>query len=189
MQKLILGLVIFLGAHSIRIFAPGLRDRMVARIGAGPWKIVFSVVSLIGFVLLVGGYAQSRLEPVVLYNPPYWLRHVTALLMLPVFPLLVAAYLPGRIKAAVKHPMLVATKTWAVAHLLSNGMLADVLLFGGFLVWAVLDRISVGKRPQETAIPIGPLRNDVIAVVVGLVLYAVFVMWAHRFLFGVAPFG
>lgn len=190
MQKLVLGLAIFLGVHSIRIFAPGLRDRMVARMGAVPWKIVYSVVSLLGFAMIVGGYAQTRLEPVLLYNPPLWLRHVAALVMLPVFPLLVAAYLPGRIKAAVKHPMLAATKAWAVAHLLSNGMLADVLLFGGFLAWAVLDRISAGKRPvSAVATPTGPLRNDIIAVVVGLVLYVVFVKWAHVRLIGVPPFG
>jgi uncharacterized membrane protein len=189
MQKLVLGLVIFLGVHSIRIFAPGLRERMVARMGLVPWKMAFSVVSLLGFVLIVGGYAQSRLEPVLLYNPPLWLRHVAALVMLPVFPLLVAAYLPGRIKATVKHPMLAATKAWAVAHLLANGMLADVLLFGGFLGWAVLDRISAGKRPQADAPVTGPVRNDVIAVVVGLAIYVVFVMWAHKLLIGVPPFG
>lgn len=190
MQKLVLGLLIFLGVHSIRILLPGLRDRMVARMGAVPWKIVYSVASLIGFVLIVGGYAQARLEPVLLYNPPLWLRHVAALVMLPVFPLLMAAYLPGRIKAAVKHPMLTATKAWAVAHLLSNGMLADVLLFGGFLAWAVFDRISVGKRPSTAVAPsTGPLRNDVIAIVVGLVLYVVFVKWAHLRLIGIPPFG
>lgn len=189
MQKLVLGLVIFLGAHSIRIFVPGLRDRMVERMGLVPWKIVFSVVSLLGFVLIVGGYAQSRLEPVLIYNPPLWLRHVAALVMLPVFPLLVASYRPGRIKATVKHPMLAATKAWAVAHLLANGMLADILLFGGFLGWAVLDRISVGKRPQVDAPATGPLRNDIVAVVVGLAIYVVFVMWAHKLLIGVPPFG
>jgi uncharacterized membrane protein len=190
MQKLVLGLVIFLGVHSIRILAPDLRDRMVASMGASPWKIVYSLASLVGFALIVGGYAQARLEPVLLYNPPLWLRHVAALIMLPVFPLLVAAYLPGRIKTAVKHPMLVATKAWAVAHLLVNGMLADVLLFGGFLAWAVLDRISVGKRPQSAvAKPTATWRNDIIAVVVGLVLYVFFVKWAHMHLIGVAPFG
>jgi len=107
------------------------------------------------------------------------------LLMLPVFPLLLAAYLPGRIKAAVKHPMLTATKAWALAHLLANGMLADVLLFGGFLAWAVLDRISAGKRPQPVTSAPASVRNDVIAVVVGLALYAVFAMWAHPRLIGV----
>lgn len=189
MQKLVLGLVIFLGTHSLRIFAPGVREAMVARMGPGPWKMAYSVVSLFGFVLIVGGYAQARLEPVLIYNPPLWLRHVAALVMLPVFPLLLASYLPGRIKSTVKHPMLAATKAWAVAHLLANGMLADILLFGGFLGWAVLDRISVGKRPQIDAPATGPLRNDIIAVVVGLAIYVVFVVWAHKLLIGVPPFG
>jgi uncharacterized membrane protein len=180
MLKLVLGLVIFLGVHSIRIVAPGWRDRMIARLGVGGWKGLYSIASIAGFVLIVGGYAAARLEPVVLYNPPFWLRHLMMLLMLPVFPLLVAAYLPGRIKAAVKHPMLTATKAWALSHLLVNGMLADVLLFGGFLAWAVIDRISAGKRPQ----PAAPTRQpsivyDVIAVVLGLVLYVAFAFWAH----------
>lgn len=186
MTKLIAGLVIFLGVHSIRIFAPAWRDRMVERVGLNSWKIRYSLVSLAGFVLIVIGYGAARLEPVVLYNPPFWLRHVAALLMLVAFPVLVSAYFPGRIKAAVKHPMLVATKTWAVAHLLANGMLADMLLFGGFLAWAVLDRIAVGKRGEPAPVA-GPIRNDVIAVVVGVALYVVFVFWAHRWLFGVPP--
>jgi len=180
MLKLVAGLVIFLGVHSIRIVAPGWRDRMIARLGEVPWKLVYSLAALAGFVLIVGGYAAARLEPVVLYNPPFWLRHVMMLLMLPVFPLLVAAYLPGRIKAAVKHPMLTATKAWALSHLLVNGMLADVLLFGGFLAWAVIDRISAGKRPQPAPPKTPPsIVNDVVAVVVGLVLYVAFAFWAH----------
>ncbi|MCU0812698.1 MAG: NnrU family protein, partial [Thiobacillaceae bacterium] len=147
MFKLIAGLVIFFGVHSISIVARDWRERTVARIGPAAWKALYSVASLVGFLLIVGGYAQARLDPVILYQPPIWARHLAALLMLPVFPLLLATYLPGRIKAAVKHPMLAATKAWAVAHLLANGMLADVLLFGGFLAWAVIDRISAGKRP------------------------------------------
>jgi uncharacterized membrane protein len=186
MTKLIAGLVIFLGVHSIRIFAPAWRDRMVARLGLNTWKMIYSVASLAGFVLIVIGYGAARLEPVVLYQPPFWLRHVAALLMLLAFPVLVSAYFPGRIKAAVKHPMLVATKTWAVAHLLANGTLADVLLFGGFLAWAVIDRIAVGKRGEPAPVA-GPIRNDVIAVVLGTLLYVVFVFWAHRWLFGVQP--
>jgi len=188
MLKLVAGLVIFLGMHSISIFARGWREQMVARLGTFGWKAVYSIVSLVGFLLIVGGYGQARLDPVLLYQPPFWLRHVTALLMLPVFPLLFAAYLPGRIKAAVGHPMLTATKAWALAHLLSNGTVADVLLFGGFLAWAVLDRISAGKRPQPTprSGPL-PIRNDVIAVVGGLVVYVVFVKWAHLHLFGLPP--
>jgi len=188
MFKLVAGLVIFLGVHSISIVARDWRERTVARIGPAAWKVLYSVASLVGFLLIVGGYAQARLDPVILYQPPVGLRHLTALLMLPVFPLLLATYLPGRIKGAVKHPMLTATKAWALSHLLANGMLADVLLFGGFLAWAVIDRISAGKRPQ-TVVRGAPLsiRNDVIAVVGGLLIYAVFIGWAHVRLFGVAP--
>lgn len=188
MLRLIVGLAIFFGVHSIAIYAGGWRARAVSRIGLQPWKIIYSVGSIVGFVLIVGGYAQARLDPVVLYQPPFWMRHLTALLMLPVFPLLFAAYLPGRIKATVKHPMLAATKAWAAAHLLANGTLADVLLFGGFLAWAVFDRISVGRRPQPAAVATsGPLRNDVIAVIAGLAVYVFFVAWAHLRLFGVPP--
>jgi len=188
MFKLVAGLVIFFGVHSIAIVARDWRERTVARIGPSAWKVLYSVASLAGFLLIVGGYAQARLDPVILYQPPVWLRHLTALLMLPVFPLLLATYLPGRIKAAVKHPMLTATKAWALSHLLANGMLADVLLFGAFLAWAVVDRISVGKRPQAVVRggPL-PIRNDVIAVVAGLLIYVFFVGWAHLRLFGVAP--
>ena len=189
MTTLILGLVIFLGAHSVSIVAPAWRDAMAARLGALPWRAVYSLVSLAGFVLMLRGYSAARLDPVVLYNPPAFLRHVSALIMLPVFPLLLAAYLPGRIKTATKHPMLAATKAWALAHLLVNGMLADVLLFGGFLAWAVADRISAGKRPARPLPGAPPSKlNDVIAIVGGLVLYGVFVMWAHQHLVGVAPF-
>jgi uncharacterized membrane protein len=180
MLKLITGLVIFFGVHSIRIVAPGWRDRMLMRLGGGPWKGLYSVAAAVGFVMIVGGYAAARLDPVVLYDPPLWLRHVAMLLMLPVFPLLVATYLPGRIKAAVKHPMLTATKAWALSHLLVNGMLADVLLFGSFLAWAVIDRIAAGKRPQLATSAARPsIRNDVIAVLLGLVLYVAFAFWAH----------
>jgi uncharacterized membrane protein len=188
MFKLVAGLVIFFGVHSISIVARGWRERTIARIGPAAWKALYSVASIAGFLLIVGGYAQARLDPVILYQPPVWLRHLTALLMLPVFPLLLAAYLPGRIKAAVKHPMLTATKAWALSHLLANGMLADVLLFGGFLAWAVIDRISAGQRPQMVVRggPL-PIRNDVIAIVGGLLIYALFIGWAHLRLFGVAP--
>ena len=187
MTQLVLGLVMFLGIHSISIFAPGWRDAMVTRLGAIKWKAaVFGRLIAGDSCLLVHGYSLARQDPVVLYYPPTWTRHLAMLLMLPVFPLLLSAYLPGRIKAAVKHPMLTATKAWAVAHLLANGMLADVLLFGGFLVWAVLDRISVGKRPvrEVPGAPPGKF-NDLIAVVGGLLIYGLFVGWAHRHLVGV----
>ena len=188
MAWLILGLVLFLGMHSVSIAAPAWRDAQVVRLGERPWKGIYTVVSLAGFAMLVVGYGLARHSPVVLYVPPTWTRHVTALLMLPVFPLFLATYLPGRIKTAAKHPTLVSVKLWAVAHLIANGTLADVLLFGGFLAWAVADRISMKHRTQRPlpAAPAGPL-NDVIAIVAGLVLYGVFVAWAHQWLFGVSP--
>jgi uncharacterized membrane protein len=180
----------FLGVHSIAIVSPGLRARALGKLGEGGWKGLYAIVAIIGFVLIVRGFAVARVAPVVLYTPPLWMRHVTFLFMLPVFPLLLAAYLPGRIKSATKHPMLAAVKFWAFAHLLSNGTLADVLLFGGFLAWAVLDRISLKHRPPQQ-IKTAPARpfNDVLAVVVGLVLYAFFIGWAHLGLFGVSPLG
>jgi uncharacterized membrane protein len=187
MAVLIIGLVIFLGVHSIGLAAPAFRSRASARLGEGPWKGLYSLVAVFGFVLIVYGFHLARQSPVVLYSPPGWMRYVTFLLMLPVFPLLIAAYLPGRIKTAMKHPMLASVKFWALAHLLSNGLLADVLLFGGFLAWAVLDRISLKRRAQ--AVPSAPAGryNDLIAVVVGLALYLVFIEWAHLRLFGVSP--
>ena len=187
MLWLIVGLVTFLGIHSVTIFAPAWRDSMVSRLGALNWRLLYSVVSIASFLVLVHGYGLARQEPVVLYQPPVWMRHVSMLLMLPAFVLLLAAYLPGRIKAKAKHPMLAATKTWAVAHLLANGMLADVLLFGGFLLWAVVDRISVGKRPMVRKTPGAPPGrfNDAIAVIGGLALYGLFVVWAHGKLIGI----
>ena len=188
MAWLLIGLVLFLGIHSVSIVARPWRDAQIAQRGEGAWKGLYTVVSLIGFVLIVYGYGVARQSPVVLYAPPSWTRHLALLLMLPVFPLLFASSLPGRIKAAAKHPMLLATKLWAVAHLLANGTLADVLLFGGFLAWAVADRIAVKRRPQPAAAvePARPI-NDVIALVGGLLVYAVFVIWAHAWLIGVSP--
>jgi uncharacterized membrane protein len=190
MTYLIIGLLLFFGIHSIGIVAPAWRDRTAARLGDPTWKAVYSLLSVIGFVLMVQGYGLARLDPMILYTPPPWLRHVAALLMLPVFPLLLAAYLPGRIKTAVKHPMLTATKAWALAHLLVNGTVADVLLFGGFLAWAVADRIAAGKRSAQRRTPGAPSSklNDVIAVIGGLALYVVFVAWAHQRFIGVPPF-
>lgn len=183
MQYLILGLVLFLGIHSTSIFARDFRNRCAAK-SLLLWKIGYSVVALIGLYLIVVGYAQARMEPTVLYTPPTWLRHLMLLLMVPVFPLLVAAYVPGKIKSTLKHPMLVAVKLWALSHLLVNGTLADVLLFGGILAWAVVDRISVKRRPGQPQAAAGNVMYDVFAVVVGLALYGFFVMWAHSALIG-----
>ncbi len=186
MTLLILGLVLFLGIHSLPIFTPGVRERFVASLGRNGWRGLHSLFSLAGLVLIIIGYGQARLAPIVLYAPPVWMRHVTFLLMLPVFPLILAACLPGRIKAAVKHPMLTAVKTWAFAHLLVNGNLADLLLFGGFLAWAVADRISLKRREANLKISAAPKAwNDALAVVLGLVLYAATLLWLHRLLIGV----
>ncbi len=185
MTLLVIGLVLFLGIHSLPIFSLAARDRLIRSLGRNGWRGVHSLLSLAGLVLIVIGYGQARLAPTVLYLPPLWMRHATLVLMLPVFPLILAAYLPGRIKARVKHPMLTAIKTWAFAHLLANGMLADVLLFGGFLAWAVADRISLKRRETTLNISAGASAlNDVIAVVAGLALYAATLLWLHRLLIG-----
>ena len=190
MSTLILGLVLFLGVHSVSVVAPAWRDAMAARLGIWGWKAIYAIVAIAGFVLIIQGYAAARLTPVVIWVPPAAMRHVAATVMLPVFILLLAAYLPGRIKAATKHPMLVATKLWAVSHLLANGMLADVVLFGAFLAWAVVDRISLKRRPARP-LPSAPASklNDVIAVIGGILLYGVFAMVLHARWIGVAPFG
>jgi uncharacterized membrane protein len=188
MTWFIVGLVVFLGLHSVAIVAPAWRDATAARLGERAWKGLYSVISIASFVLLIWGYGLARMDPVVLYTPPAWTRWLTALLMLPAFPLLLAAYFPGRIKAALKHPMLAAVKFWALAHLVSNGTLPDLLLFGAFLAWAVADRISFKRRvqrPIHTAPATG--WNDAIAVIAGLTLYFVFMNWLHVRWIGVSP--
>ena len=192
MVWLILGLVLFLGMHSARVFAEGARTRFVAQRGANAWKGLYSVVSLVGFVLLVQGYGLARQQPVVLWVPPTGLRHAASLLTLIAFVLLAAAYVPrNAIKARLRHPMVLSVKLWAFAHLLSNGNLADVLLFGGFLLWAVLSfRAARGRdRAAGTVYPAGSAAGTVGAVVVGLAAWAVFAFWAHGALIGVRPFG
>jgi uncharacterized membrane protein len=190
MTLLLVGLLLFVGAHSVSIVADGWRDAMVAKLGDGAWKGAYSLVSGVGMALMVYGYSVARASPAVLYVPPAGLRHLSFLVMLPVFPLFFAAYLPGRIRTATQHPMLLGTLLWGVAHLMVNGMAADVALFGGVAAWALADRISLSRRtPRALAMaPEGPL-NDAIAVVGGLVTYAVVLMWAHRALIGISPLG
>lgn len=190
MTLLIVGLLMFLGAHSVSVVADDWRNAMVERLGEGAWKGLYSLVSGVGMGLMVYGYSVARAAPVVLYVPPPGLRHLSFLVMLPVFPLFFAAYLPGRIKTAAQHPMLLGTLLWGVAHLLVNGMLADVALFGGVALWALIDRLSFARRTSRVlhTAPAGPF-NDVIAVVGGLVSYAVVLMWAHRALIGMSPLG
>ena len=190
MSVLILGLVLFLGVHSLSIVNPGWREAVVARRGEKAWQLAYGLVAILGFALIAWGYGLARAEPVLLYAPPTWLRHLYLLLMVFVFPLLFAAYLPGRIRDATRHPMLAGVKLWALAHLLANGTLADVLLFGSFLVWAVADRISLKRRVGPPVPGPGASRyNDLIAVAGGLAVYVLFVVWAHRWLIGVSPVG
>jgi len=192
MNLLILGLVLFLGIHSARVFAVGARQGVIDRFGPMAWKGLYSVVSLVGFVLLIQGYAAARLEPTVVWVPPMGMRHAASLLTLLSFILLAAAYVPGNaIKARLGHPMTLGVKAWALAHLLSNGTLADMLLFGGFLVWAVL--VFRAARARDRLNPPTPLAARpmglVLSVVGGSAAWAVFAFWAHGALIGVRPFG
>jgi uncharacterized membrane protein len=192
MTLLILGLILFLGTHSVRVFAEGWRGAMIARLGEGGWKGAYSVLSLLGLVLIVLGYGAARENPQILWIAPIWTRHVAALLTLVAFVLLAAAYVPGNaIKARLHHPMVLGVKVWALSHLIANGMLADLLLFGGFLLWSVLSfRAARGRdRAAGTVYPAGRGGPTAVAVAAGVVAWAVFAFWAHGVLFGVKPFG
>jgi uncharacterized membrane protein len=191
MTTLVAGLILFLGVHSVRIFAEPWRVRTIARIGENPWKGVYSLISIAGFVLLVWGYGQARQQGVVLFEPPVFMRHITSLLMLVSFVLLAAAKVPGNhIKARLGHPMIIGVKVWAFAHLLANGRLSDVVLFGAFLAWAIADFIAARKRDRAagTVYPRGDELRTVLTVVAGVVAWAVFVAGLHLWLIGVAPF-
>ena len=185
MTAFLSGLVLFLGSHSVSIVAPGWRDRAVERIGLRAWQALYALVAIAGLVLLVRGYADLRGQTPILYVLPRWVHGVSTIIMIPVFPLLLAAYLPGAIKAATKHPMLIAVKLWALAHLLANGSLADLILFGSMLVWAGADRASFKYRAQR-AKPTAPASrwNDVIVVVGGLLLYSLMLNGGHALLIG-----
>lgn len=192
MLVLILGLVLFLGMHSARVFAEGTRTRWVERRGPMAWKALYSIVSLAGFVLIVQGWGLARQEPVLLWTPPVALKHLAALLTLVAFVLLAAAHVPRNgIKARLHHPMVLSVKLWALAHLLANGNLAHVLLFGSFLLWAVLSfRAARGRdRAAGTVYPAGTVAGSLATVAVGAVAWAVFAFWAHGALIGVRPLG
>lgn len=188
MLMLIIGLILFFGLHSVGIVAPYWRLRMLLMVGEGGWKGVYSVLSGLGFVLMIIGFAHARHSAQVLYAPPAALRYLTFVLMAPVFPLLLAAYLPGRIQTRARHPMLAAVILWATAHLLAIGTVPDVLLFGSFLVWAIIDRIAVKRRqPSPARRRVALPHGDVIAVTLGLLLYALFLLKLHTLLIGVSP--
>ena len=192
MIPLILGLVLLLGMHSVRIVADEWRTRQRAKLGEGAWKGLYSIVSAVGFVLIIWGYGLARAEPIPIWSPPLWTRHIASLLTLLAFVLLAAAYVPrNAIKAKVRHPMIVGVKVWAFAHLLANGTLADILLFGVFLGWAVVAFRSMRQRDRAAgqAYPPGQAGATAITVVVGGIAWAVFAFWLHAWWIGVAPFG
>ena len=192
MSALILGLLMFLGMHSARIVAEGWRTQVIAQRGPGAWIGLDTVVSLVGFGLIIWGYGQARLTPVVLWASPVWTKHPAALLVLLALVLLVAAQVPGNgIKARLHHPMVLGVKLWAGAHLLANNTLADLLLFGSFLLWAVLDFRSARQRDRAagTVYPAGRAGRTVLVVALGVAVWALFAFWLHAALFGVRPFG
>lgn len=191
MALLILGLVVFLGMHSVRIFADSWRSQMLARWGSG-WKAMYSLVSIVGFVALLWGFGLAREQPVLLYLPPTWLRHLNALFTLIAFVLVVAAYVPrNHAKATLGHPMLAGVKLWALGHLLASGFLHDVVLFGAFLLWAVVDFVVSRRRDRRagTVYPAGTWQGDAISMVVGIVAWVMFAFWLHARWIGVSPFG
>ncbi|MBK1687504.1 NnrU family protein [Rubrivivax gelatinosus] len=192
MTQLILGLVLFLGAHSVRIYGEDWRTRLRARLGENGFKGLYSVLSLLGLVLIVRGYGDARLDPVALWTPMLWTRHLASLLVLVAFILNFAAYVPGnQIKAKLHHPMILGVKVWAFAHLLANHTLADLVLFGSFLVWALLDYRAARRRDARTGTVYAPgrLSMTLVTVAVGVAGWAVFAFWLHAWLFGVRPLG
>jgi uncharacterized membrane protein len=187
----IIGLVLFLGAH-VFVSRRGEREALINKIGRGPYLGLFSLVSIIGLVLIGFGFARYRAEGMIpLWYPPAWTRHIVEALMWPASIAVVAAYIPGNIKRALKHPMLVGVKLWAAAHLCANGDLGSIILFGGVLVWAVYDRITLKRRsdPGAPPIPVGGWGNDIIAIVVGTLLYLALGFLFHPYVVGVPVFG
>ena len=192
MATLIAGLVLLLGTHSLRFFAEGWREACVARLGERGWKALYSVVSLAGLVLIVIGFGSARAHPVVVWNPPAWTMHVTALLAVLGFVLVAAAYVPGtKLKAVLGHPMVAGVKTWALGHLVGNGTLAGIVLFGALLLWSVYAFGTLRRRDRAAALvrPPGRVSRDAIAVVVGVVAALVFALLLHGPLIGLRPFG
>jgi uncharacterized membrane protein len=192
---LIVGLIVFLGAHSVRVVGEGWRTKVLANRSEGFYKGIYSLVSAVGLGLIIWGYGQARQAPVVIWAPPVWTKHLAALLMLFSFILLIAAYVPRNlIKQKLKHPMTLAVKVWALAHLVANGTLADVLLFGGFLVWAVLVFGACRQRDRGApagaiTLPTGSVSMTILTIVVGLIAWAFFAVVLHAWLIGVRPFG
>jgi uncharacterized membrane protein len=190
MILLITGLIIFLGIHSLNIVTPGQRNLLATRFGVGKWKLIYSITSIIGFVLIIQGYSEARADPIWVWVPPAGLSHLILLLTVPAFILLAATYVPhNRIKAKLGHPMLAAVKIWALSHLLANGSLADIILFGSFLIWAIVGFAVLRKRDRiagNTRAP-GTGKADGITILAGLAGWGVFAFFLHTLLIGVNP--
>ena len=192
MTYLLLGLAVFLGVHSVRIFADGWRTRQRDKYGAQTWRAAYALLSLVGFFLIVWGFGVARQTPVQLWSPPTGMRHLAALLTLMAFVLLAAAYVPGNgIKARVQHPMVAGVTLWALAHLLANGNVAHVLLFGAFLVWAVADFVVARRREPPVPAPAACAKKGAtgVAVAIGVAAWIAFTLWLHGLLIGVRPLG
>ncbi|MGV3591375.1 MAG: NnrU family protein [Gammaproteobacteria bacterium] len=187
---LIIGLWLFVGSHSEHLAFPRWRARFIAHRGEKMWKLFVSVRSLVGLVLIVYGYGLSRADPVFLWNPPVWTRHIALPLTLLAFILFAASKgPPNHIKQKIGHPMYAGVKVWALAHLLANGRLGDVLLFGTLLLWAVAGFAISRRRDRRSGVhyPAGVARNTVVAVILGSAVWALFAFWLHRVLIGVPP--
>ncbi|MBI3700742.1 MAG: NnrU family protein [Afipia sp.] len=188
---MIAGLVLFLGIHTLTTMRSA-RARVIARLGEGGYKILYTIVSIVGIALIAWGFSLYRqFEWINIWFPPAWTRHLALGLMLPAVILFVASYIRGRIFTALKHPMLAAVKLWAVLHLIANGDLGSIVLFGSVLAWAVYDRISLKHRsdPGAPPIPVGGVTNDLIAVGVGVVVYVAIVFAFHPLIIGVSLVG
>jgi len=191
MTALIIGLIVFFGLHSVRVFAEPWRVRQIAALGEPRWKGLYSVASIAGLALMLWGFSMVRIGGPVVWSPPKALHYVTGVLVLVSFVLVAAGYVPGtKIKAATGHPMTLGIKTWAFAHLLSAGSLADILLFGSFLVWSVLVYAAARRRDRAagTPRPEGQWTRDIVAVVIGVLAWVAVVAWVHRWLVGANPF-
>ena len=189
MTMLVIGLLLFVGMHLVLAVAPAMRERFIERFGRGLWRVLFSLVVLTGLYLIVSGYSSARMEPVWVWYPPAFLAHLAALLVLVAFVFVVASYVPGNaIKARVGHPMLVGVKTWALAHLLVNGTLADILLFGSFLAWGVIGFILHRKADRAAGLHstgATSLPATLVTLAGGVIFTGIFALWLHPLLIGV----
>ncbi|MFK0162317.1 NnrU family protein [Rhizobium sp. NPDC090279] len=190
MALLILGIVLFLGLHLIRVVAPGLRASLIASLGDSGWKIAYSIASIVALIVLIYGFGQAR-DMTPIWSPPFWMSHITILLMLFAMICLTASLLPaGHIAVRTKHPMVLSVKIWALAHLLSNGDGAAMLLFAAFLAWGVILRISLKRRERAGEITLRPFvsgKYDLYAIIIGIVVWALIIWKLHAWIIGVSP--